>query len=341
MTIAATLALSLAGCSKDSSPAKDVAKEYAEAELVATNGGVEINGGSLKIAAIDNTTAELELTNIINGHSKFTMNAQVIQTKAEYSFTGTKDTDGMKVSVSGTVINGKATVNADVEITSTEILNTWTYNTIGSDDNKSLDAFDFDLKNKSGQVHMTSMDGKNIPVAEFNEVVKTWVQMILGMAFPNLQLSFAKDGYVGVKGTSNFSPEGQQNIDIPKLARYYYNPTTKVLIFDAPLDALLKSEDSSPVGVTIQVPFICKLENGTLIATIDPNFITPFFVLIPQGDDLKALLDQLDTIVPPGLGAFLPTIKNLITDVIVAITDKDMTSLTISAKLAPYVNPAN
>lgn len=340
MVITTALSLCLASCSKDPSPAKDIAKEYKEAELVASNGGVKIANSSVTVTAINNTSAEVELKNIVNGQPVFTMNADVTEGDNTYLFKGTKSIDGMNVTLDGSVTDGKATVNVVVEITSTDILKTWSYNTVGTGNNKQMDAIAIDLKNKSGNVFMQSMGGKTIPVAEFNETVKTWGQLIAMMAFPDLQLTFAKDGYVGVKGTSQFSPAGQQNIDIPKLATYYYNPTTKMLVFDAPLDALLKST-GSPLAGTIQVPFICKLENGIMTATIDPSFVTPLLGIIPQGEALDALLGQLDAFFPPDFAFYAEIIKDLVKDVVVAITDKDVTSLSISAKLAPYVRPTN
>ncbi|MEF9987230.1 MAG: hypothetical protein RR735_08920 [Bacteroidales bacterium] len=161
---------------------------------------------------------------------------------------------------------------------------------------------------------------------------------ILGGYFSDLVFTFAPNGYVGVSVTNPFAPTGPQKVNIPQLARYYYNPTTKVLLFDAPLAGLVSGKANQPTPAlsgTIQVPFNCKFENGQLTAVVDYNFIKQFIGIIPEGKDLETLLGKLDALVPEGLKIFLPTIKFLISDIVVAVKDPDLTNLTLGGKLIP------
>lgn len=332
MAIAAALTIGLSSCSKDSdpTPAQDIAKDYTGTELTATNAGETIPGGSVKIEATDNTTAKITLNSIVNGQPSFEMNAAVVQTKAEYAFTGTKDIDGMKVAVKGVVIDGKATVDVAVEMTGTDILNSWTFNTKKDGGDQVPDFVIFNLQNKSGKA---MYGGKEVTIDEYNQQYNAWISLIGFMSLQNLSLTFNKDGYVGLTATSPMAPEGQQNISMPKLARYYYSPAANLLIFDAPLGDLLRN--NATLSATMQVPFVCKIENNVLTATIQPEFLSQLLLLVPTGESLEALLSMLDAVLPPDFAGFAPIIKTLITDLAVGITNPDFTSLTIGAKLQP------
>lgn len=332
MAIAVALTMGLSSCSKDSdpTPAQDIAKDYTGTELTATNAGETIPGGSVKIEAIDNTTAKITLNSIVNGQPSFEMNAAVVQTKAEYAFTGAKDIDGMKVAVKGVVIDGKATVDVAVEITGTNILKSWTFNTKNDGSDDVPDFIIFNLQNKSGKA---MFGGNEVTIDEYNANFNTWITLIGAMSLQNLSLTFNKDGYVGLTANSPMAPEGQQDISLPKLARYYYSPAANLLIFDAPLGDLLGN--NAALSGTMQVPFVCKIENNVLTATIQPEFLSQLLPLVPTGESLEALLSMLDSVMPPDLASFAPIIKMLITDLAVGITDPDVTSLTIGAKLKP------
>lgn len=319
-------------CSKDDdpNPAKDVENTYTAEKLVVTNGGVEVVGSTIKLVAKDNASAELSLEGIINGHSTFTMDVNVIQTKAEYSFSGSKQVSGMDVKVAGSIVDGKATVTANVEMTSPEILKTWGYNLNAE---QSLDCFNLGFANKSGKV---MFGGKEIPSEEFTQNVDTWVNIILGMTFQDLKLSFAKDGYVGVEGTFPFAKDDKgntvaQKIKVEKLARYYYNPTNKLLSFDIPLGDLLKSKADG--GSVFVFPLVCTFNNDKLQATLPYELAKALIPLIPTGATLDAFLEQLKGLLPSDMAMFFPVIKTLITDTVNAITDKDLTNLTLTAKL--------
>ncbi|MEG1088603.1 MAG: hypothetical protein RSE02_03930 [Bacteroidales bacterium] len=339
MTIAASLILSLGSCSKDATPAEDIAREYTKTDLAVTNAGVEIPSGSLKITAIDNTNAELVLTNIVNGNPQFTMSAVIMETETGYSFVSAKDVDGMKVKLEGAVVGTKATINVGVEITSAEILKSWVYATKPSEwFGDDVDALVLGIENKSGLIYST-LENKKVPAAQFSASVAGFANVaILGGYFSDLVFTFAPNGYVGVSVTNPFAPTGSQKVNIPQLARYYYNPTTKVLLFDAPLAGLVSGKANQPTPAlsgTIQVPFNCKFENGQLTAVVDYNFIKQFIGIIPEGKDLETLLGKLDALVPEGLKPFLPTMKILISDIVVAVKDPDLTNLTLGGKLIP------
>lgn len=324
----AAITVGFSSCSDDD-PVK-INKTYTGEDLIATNGGEAVTSATMNISAVDNN-AEITLANIVNGQPEFKVNAIITNSQNESTFEGEGNIDGMNVSVKGTMADEKATVNVNVEITSQEILKSWTYNVDIA--NSSMDAIIFDLQNKSNKV---SFSGKEISTDEFNESTITWIQLFAGMGLQKLALTFNKDGYVGVEANSPMAPEGQQNISIQKLARYHYNPTTKMLIFDVPLGELLGGEaEASTISAVMQVPFACKIENGVLSATIDSKLLTTLLPLIPTGKDLQSLLGKLDSVLPPDLAGFLPIVKGLITDIVTAITDKDVTSLTIGAKLMP------
>lgn len=332
MAIATTLIIGFSSCSKDSdpAPAKDIAKEYTGTNLTVTNSGDTISGGTASIEAIDNTVAKLTLKNIVNGQSTFEMNATVTQTNAEYTFTGTKNIDGMNVVVKGLVTEGKATVDVTVEILSANLLKSWTFNTKKDGDDVTSDFSIFELQNKSGKAMYNK---KEVTVAEFNTQIGSWINLIGIMSLQNMSLTFNKDGYVGLTATSPMAPEGQQNIAIAKLARYYYNPSANLLIFDAPIGGL--PGGNTAISGTLQVPFICKIENNVLTATIQPEFLAQLMPFIPKGEALEGLLKMLDGVLPPDLAGFAPIIKGLITDIVTGITDPGVTSLSIGAKLQP------
>lgn len=332
MAIATILTIGLSSCSKDSdpAPARDIEKEYTGTNLTVTNSGDTISGGTVTIEAIDNTVAKLTLKNIVNGQPTFEMNATVIQANTEYTFTGTQNIDGMNVAVKGLVTNGKATVDVAVEILSVNLLKSWTFNTKKDGDDNVPDFFIFELRNKSGKA---IFGREEVTLDEFNGNVHTWITLIGAMSLQNMSLTFNKDGYIGFTATSPMAPEGQQNIAIAKLARYYYNPSANLLIFDAPLGGLLG--DNAAISGTLQVPFICKIENNVLTATIQPEFLAQLMPFIPKGEALEGLLKMLDGVLPPDLASFAPIIKMLITDIVTGITDPDVTSLSIGAKLQP------
>ena len=333
IAIAAALTIGFGSCSKDSdpAPAKDIAKDYTGTELTATNAGETIPGGSVKIEAIDNTTARITLNSIVNGQRSFEINTTIVQTKTEYTFSGTKDIDGMKVAVEGVVIGGKAAVDVAVEITETHILNSWTFNTSKDGTDQIPDFVIFNLQNKSGKA---LFGGNEVTTEQYNENFNGWITLIGAMSLQNLSLTFNKDGYVGLTATSPMAPEGEQNISQPKLARYYYSSAANLLIFDAPLGDLLGGGNAALSG-TIQIPFDCKIENNVLAATIQPTFLSQLLPLIPTGEPLEALLSMLDSVLSPDFASFAPIIKMLIMDLAVGITDPDVTSLTIGAKLKP------
>lgn len=329
VAIAAALTIGLSGCSKksDDTPARDIAKEYSGTNFKATNAGETIPGGSVKIEAIDDNNAKLTLVNIVNGQAMFEMNAHVIQTRAAYSFTGSKDIDGMKVLVEGTVVDGVAAVNVAVEMLGTDILKAWTFNaTLGEDGEPDADFFVFNLENKSGEA---AWAGNVIPVAEFGENLKMWVQMIAGLALRDCSLTFDKNGYIGFSATVGMTEEDSQQITMDKLARYYYNPKTNLLVFDA------AGESLQALGGNLKVPFDCTITNNVLTATIQPAFIALMKPMIPKGAELEELLKGLDALLPPNFAYFGDIIKTMITDIVNAITDEGVTELTVGAKLMP------
>lgn len=323
----------------DASPANDISKEYKSEELHVTSGGEEISGGAIKVEAIDNSNVKLTLTNVVNGHASFDMNAAVAQSGSEYTFKGNKDIDGMKVTVVGTVNGGKAEVETSAEITSAEILKSWNFAPAGW-----LDAtLIFNIETKDGLINVYDEEGKlsESDAKEYSDGIAMMGGSIFSVAFSNdFAFTFNKNGYVGIKGKSNFSPEGSQDINIPKLARYYYNPTTKVLTFDAPLDGLLagltKANANSALSGTLYVPFICTFrEDGKLEAAIDPKFIAPFLPLIPKGEALDGLLGMLDSVMPAEMADLLPWLKANIKTIAEALTSDNLKQFTLGCKLAP------
>lgn len=337
MAIALTLVVGLSSCGDDYEcpSVRDIAKEYTGNEIAVTNGGEALNGGSAKIEVVNDATLKLTLNNIVNGQPSFDMDAAVVKSRAEvvstssqkYSFTGSKSIDGMNVTVEGVAANGKVALDVLVEMTGANLLKAWTFNTTA--DNQT-DFLIFDLQNKSDKV---MFGGNEVTTAEFNVNAGTWITLIAGMSLQDLSLTFGKDGYIGLSATSPMAPEGQQNISLPKLARYYYSPAANLLLFDVPMDGLVG--EGGAISGTMQVPFICKIENGVLSATIQPEFLSMILPFIPKGEALAALLSKLDSVFPPDLAFFLPIIKGIINDVVVGITDPDVTSLTIGAKLKP------
>lgn len=320
----------------DASPADVISKEYKDAELSVTNAGEEVPSGTVKIEAIDKSNVKVTLTNVVNGFASFDLNAAVTEVNAEYTFQGEKNVDGMKVALKGLVKDGKAAIEASVEITSAEILKSWNFLS-GDFINPTLI---FNIENKSGKVmYYGNEEPEEMDVAEWSGGISMMGGGVLAGAFSeDFAFTFNKNGYVGIKGKSNFSPEGSQNVDIPKLARYYYNPTTKVLIFDAPIAGLLGSlteQSSTPkLDATIRVPFLCTFDGGKMKAIVDPAFLLPFVSIIPTGETLDGLLGMLDSVMPEDLIGLLPWVKGNVKTIAYALTDKDLTGFTLGCNLS-------
>lgn len=341
MAMAATLAIGFTSCSDDPdpdpAPAQDIAKEYTGTELTVTNGGETIADGTMKIDAVDNTNATITLTSIVNGQPTFEVPAAVIQSTTGYAFEGKKDIDGMKVAVKGTVVDGKASVDVAVEISSQEILNSWTYycetDTWG---NETFNPLIFEIETHSGNMYY--YDTQDSLSVEDGLFIVPMLGSMLPRFFSDLQFVFSKDGYVSIK-VVNAMGATPANVDLPKIARYYYNPTKKELVFDAPLGGLLsKSTGSLPLGGTMQVAFLCKFEEGKLEATLSQDLLNMLLPLIPAGENLDPILQMIDPFMPADLQPLLPWLKNNIKSIAGVLTDKkNLKSFTLGGRLMPMV----
>ena len=107
----AFVALSMFSCGdKDEvlPTAKDIENEYVGGNIVLTNSGNAVDGGAVTIVAVDANNIIVTLTNVVTGHDALEVDAVVsTATRATvYSFAGSKELDGMKVSVTGSILNG-------------------------------------------------------------------------------------------------------------------------------------------------------------------------------------------------------------------------------------------
>lgn len=335
VAMAAALAIGFTSCSDDPdpAPAQDIAKEYTEADLTVTNAGEAVTNGKMKIDAVDNTNATITLTSIVNGQASFEVPATVVQATTGYAFEGKKDVDGMKVAVKGTVVDGKATADVTVEITAKEILGAWEFSS-GYDAGGLI----FNIKTKSGKlIYYANEEPEEWKASDFCGGVEMMAGSMLGAALVDFSFNFQSNGYVGIKGKSTFSPEGKQDVNMPKLARYYYNPTSKTLIFDAPLDGLMgKSTGMPSLSGTMQVPFHCTFKDGAIEAIVDQALLNQFIPLIPTGASLDGLLQMLDGVMPENMAMLLPWVKGNIKTIAVALSDKEnFESLTLGGRLVP------
>ncbi len=316
----AFVALSMFSCGdKDEvlPTAKDIENEYVGGNIVLTNSGNAVDGGAVTIVAVDANNIIVTLTNVVTGHDALEVDAVVsTATRATvYSFAGSKELDGMKVSVTGSILNGVATIDVATAITS-EVSNNWGYN-VGVDD--AADFFDLAYTNGAGTVEW---GGEIIPTAEFEANVKVWVQMIMGMTINPINLDFKENGFISgsavyLHGVTADGSAGPQTLTFENEANYTYSPTDKVL-------------NLGVLGLTIPVP--CTVEGGKMVAVISSEFLKPFIPMIPEGEALDAMLASLDTLIPPGLAFFLPIIKTMVKDIVAAVKDESAV-FAISLKL--------
>lgn len=330
----AVILLSAVSCSKDDDPkaAEEIQKEYTSEELTVSNGDEEIDNGKVTIKATGDNTVQITLDNIVNGYETFVVNAVTVKTKAIYEFEGTESVDGMTVIVTGTVENGKAKVNVKIKMTSSEILGDWTLNT--SADN-SYSCFHFTYKNGSGK---STWMGQSITNNEFAANFTAILNLVAGMGMKDPVLTFNENGYVDFSGTALFSSEGGiKKINEKNLVRYYYNPKTKMLIFDAAID-MSKMSGSTKADKTVQmyIPFNCSFDSkGALTAIIGKDFQKILLAMIPTGDKLQALLAQLDSKIPADYSQMLPMIKLMIQNAVEQFTDPTA-EISIGGILKPY-----
>lgn len=336
VAMTAALAIGFTSCSKDSdpTPASDVAKTYEGESIQVKNDGVDIPEGVVTIEAVNNTQAKVTLINIVNGHAKYEATVPIMGQDGAHTFTINTTEPGMKIAVNGIIVNGKAQVVANMEITPAEITKSWMF---GVDEYGNPSPVAFKLSNKSGKVMYIAGE---IPVAEFSGYIADLFAVVAQMAVKDFQLTFHKNGYVGVKGFCSLLPADQQNFDLPKLARYYYNPTSGALIFDAPLAGLLPTGKATPaLPAVMQVPFTCTFKDGNLTAILDPALTKTLVQLLPNGDALKALLDEVEKLVPAEFLLYFQIFKPVIVDMVNALQDKDVTEIVFGGNLQLYEAP--
>lgn len=334
LVVASVMTLGFSSCSEDViAPAKDVAKTYEGADIITKNDGVEIPEGVITIEAIDDNQAKVTLSNIVNGHANYQAIVPIIEKDGAHTFSISATEPGMKISVEGVILDGKAQVVANMTITATEIVGAWGFST-----DFAAPALAFNIKNKSGKLaYYGDGDPREMTTDDFSRAIEEMIGMMLPAFIQDFSFTFNSNGYVGVKGKmASMEEEGKtEPFDLPKLARYYYNPTNKALIFDAPLSDLLPTRNTSnAIAAVLQVPFNCTFDSGKLTATVDQDFINQFIPLIPIGETLDTLLSMLDPVIPEAFKDLLPWIKGNIKTIAVAVTDtKNFESLTVGGRL--------
>src|SRR5574344_291514 len=337
--------LTVVSCSKDNndSPAKEAADSYSGASLVAYNGdpsdATKCENASVEVTAIVNTKAKVTLLYCVSGYPSYEMEATVVKTKSEssYSITGTSTKEGsIKVDFSATIVNGVMTATIKNTILASDIAKVWTINTTKE---QSFDFLNFKANFKSGKVNMPNSSKTEITTEEFNETVKTWANMFVGIGIAEAKLSLQNDGYVSFSGKSAFATGGSATnpakIEYKNITKYSYDPSTKVLTFEIPASIFVKAKASDISVPVLYLKFNCSIESGVLTANLDDATVKMLLAIIPTGATLTGYLTKLDTLVPPDYAFFLPVIKGLITDIANALTSSDLTSLVIGGKLAP------
>lgn len=349
----AAISMVFTSCSKDDptppptppspvTPARDIAKDYVDDDLVVKNGGNEVLDGEVVITAIDNTKANVLIKNVVNGHAEFMMTADVSLSKAvdptaEYLVSGTKNVSGMNVALSGKIINGKANIDVNVEITATEIVKAWTYNKDSEDiSDTTCNFLILDIDTYSGMMY-SSVYHDSVPVDSILKYeVLPYVASTLPSLFPNLRFIFAEDGYLTIKYKNAFVPF-EEEIEYPCIARYYYNPTAKLLVFDDPsLAGPVVKAGPSPIIEIDQIPFDCNITDGVLTATVDKSLLETLIFIIPSGDALQQMLSVLDLVLDP---AVVEDVKLTIGDLVDLIKSDNLRELKIGGKLMPYTPP--
>ncbi len=323
-------------------PARDIEKEYVEGNLVVKNGGIEMLDGEIVITAIDNTKASVLLKNIVNGHAEFVMTADVSLTKAvdpsaEYLLSGSKNVSGMNVGLSGKIKNGKANIDVNVEITATEIVKTWTYNKDSEDvSDTTCNFLILDIDTYSGRMYSTVYQDSVSVDSILKEDVLPFIASTLPSFFPNLRFIFAEDGYLSIRYKNAFVPF-EEEIEYPCIARYYYNPTAKLLVFDDPsLAGPVVRNGPSPIIDIQQIPFNCNITDGVLTATVDKSLVETLIPIIPSGVALQQMLSVLDLVLDPTV---VEGVKLTIGDLVDLIKSDNLKELKIGGKLMPYTPP--
>lgn len=335
-----SLSMVFTACSKDdeSSIAKEISKKYDDVNVVVTNNGEVVKGASVEIVEKGENTISLILSNAVNGHSTFEIDAEVsATTKATtYNFAGTKSVEGMEVAVKGNVLNGKVNVSTTVKITS-PVVGKWGYSLVVDENFKPIDVISFTIKNDKNEVNYF---GSPVSCEDYSIDMSDFIQsLVCGMLNP-LELELSSDGYVNVNATytpfslSDEKPSVSQKLSMSKLARYYYDTKSGKLIFDAVINI-----PGSPMnGQTLPVPFDCKIdEKGNLVATIGYEFLSPYVkAFIPKDDiELDGLVASILEAMPADMDELKPFAALLLKETVVNF--RDASDYTFTLKL-PKVN---
>lgn len=324
----------MASCSDDKDPVvtEEIAKAYQGDEIAVTIENQIVKNGKATIKTKSDTQVELTLENIVIGHSNFVMDADVVDTRATCTLSGEKTVDGMIVKVTGNIDdNNKLNLTVAHEMSSKIVNHKWNYNTIED----KLDCLDFDIKTADGNIIMIAADGKKTTVTcEYfsKETLKTWSEMILGMAVNPFELVFQPNGFIDLKFTLSEMTTGTeaQVVEMKSICSYYYSDETKILTF---YPNIVLGE----AAMTMAIPFTCDVVGNKLSATLGYDFLKPLLKLIPAGGENEATWDEMlapvTEMLPPGLGFMAAPIKGLIKDVLRAMTREDLESVSITGKL--------
>lgn len=307
-------------CEKADENAIATAGIYEKENLTTTVSGVKINGGKVEISK----TGQISFYNILNGYGLYDFNCKIKKEGDIYTFQHDYKDVGMNFQIAGIISDKKADIKVLSQSKALDLIKSWE----GNVTNESLDMFSFKLENKSNKV---MWQGKEISTDEFNENILTWLNLIGGMGLQGLKITFQENGFLSIQFTN---PLDKQETSVENLARYNYNKAANLLIIDGSPLSIEEKNNTSELPITVlHIPFIPEIKGDKLSISIPYQVFKEFIPMIPTGEDLQKLLSVLDKLLPPDMAAFAPIIKALVNDIVTAITDEDVTNISIALKL--------
>lgn len=345
-TVALAMSMAFVGCSNDDEKgpgAKDIQKEYAAEEVVVKFGEEVINGATVKVNAVDDKNIVVTLNNVVAGFATFDVDAAVVTTTkaAEYAFAGEKTVGEMKISIAGTIVDGKVAINVTNKITSSIVGEWGYYKEIFVDPDWGLEtvvvksiALDYANAGNQSTYHFGNdvFTGSN---AEFCANTNGTINVLAGLALSDVKITLTADGYISA--SAKLIGEDKPFV-AEKAARYTYDSEKKMLYIALPLSA----EISALLGFT-DLPLACEIKDGNLCANVQYSTLKRLIGMLQElnsdGGITKMVKELIVSSMPEDLPIDPSLITNLVEDIFGALSDKTTTKVELGLKMAKYVAP--
>lgn len=332
-TIVLTMSMAFVGCSNDDDKvpgAKDIQKEYAAEDVAVKYGEKVVKGATVKVNAVDDKNIVVTLNNVVAGFATIDVDAAVVTTTktVEYAFAGEKTVGEMKISIAGTIVDGKVAINVTNKITSS-IVGEWTsYLT-----NEGFKTIQFVYTNEANKsTYRLVSDGKTVTKtnAEFCANIQDFITIIELFAIQKIKITLTEDGFISASATLM-----GEKVVAEKAMRYSYDSEKKLLYIALPAE----------VGAILgrDLPLACEIKEGVLCADIQYATLKPLISILQtldtEGAITKIVVDLIKDSMPESFADYTKTATNLVEDIFTALKDKTTTNVELDLKMSA-VKPA-